>query len=193
MIIAAVGGVPGIIGIINLYKKSSIKIDFDDKNSMVCIIDTKTNLRNKLAVLLYSITITGKGVQPSYIAEILVAVRKEKQWVQGKRFIPSQSDKKDPNEITKKAVHLRFERPREETDNIYIASWNDFAPGQIGLKYGEPVIFSAGFYFDLERQDLEKIDKLKIIVTDYIGNTYKKIFDADFVIKKSQNFYLVQD
>jgi len=66
--IALIGGFPGFLTIKNYWERSNIHIGFDSENSVLVPIDSKDlTLRNKLALLLYRITMTGKGSEPAYI------------------------------------------------------------------------------------------------------------------------------
>ena len=191
--VAFIGGIPGIIGFIDYYKRTSIKIDFDEQQSIACRIDTmNNNLKGKIAILLYRITITGKGLQPAYIREVNIAIKANSKWIEGKRFNPMQSDKTDNMGVTMRAVHLRIQKSKSY-DDLYIADWNDFTPGDKGLQYGEPAFFSYASYFDISQQDLEGCKLFRIIITDFLGNEYKEIIDATSITRGFNNIFLIQD
>ena len=193
LIIALFGGIPGIIGVVDYFKRSLITIGFDPANSLACRINsTATSIGGKPAILLYRITITGKGLQPSYLREIGLALKINGQWINGKQFIPLQRDKTDKNGITKKAVHLRFQKPNGH-DEIFVANWENFHPGQKGLGYGEPSHFSYAAYFDIDPNEFSKCQKLQIVVTDYLGNDYSETVDCSRFMKKYSRIFLMQD
>ena len=87
--IALIGGIPGILGIIDYWKRTSIKIDFDHNQSMAGrIYSSNHSLNGKLALLIYRITITGSGLKPAYFRDINLVIKLNNRWIEGRRFIP---------------------------------------------------------------------------------------------------------
>jgi len=190
--VALIGGVPGFIGIIDYFNRTSIKIIFNKEQSIACRIDTSNKiLKNKLAILLYRVTITGGGLQPAYIRDINLAIRLNNNWVQGKRFTPKQFDTTNKMGITKKFISMRH---RTTHDRLNAIGWNPFVPGQKGLQHGEPDSFSFASYFDIDEKDFDKWDQLKIVVLDYLGHEYEDIIDITSLMKVGlRTIDLIQD
>jgi hypothetical protein len=65
---------------------------------------------------------------------------------------------------------------------------SELAPGQRGLQYGEPATFSSAFSFDIPEEETKNIQKLRIIITDYLGHEYKREVEAISFIKKAIPF-----
>ena len=192
LVIALIGGVPGIIALVDYWKRSSIQIGFNAENSVACRIrsDSQT-INGKPAILLYIMTVTGKGLQPSYLREINLSIKIKGKWISGMQFMPLQREKTDKNGVTKKAVHLRFRKPDVYND-IFIASWEDFRRGQKGLSYGEPTEFSYAAYFDIDTKEFTQCKKLRIFVIDYLNNKYSDIVDFSQFMKNFENLFLMQ-
>jgi len=193
LIIALFGGIPGIIGVVDYFKRSSFTIGFDPNNSLACRINSTTAyIGGKPAILLYRITITGKGLQPSYLREIRLELKIGGHWINGTQFAPLQRDETDIKGITKKALHLRFQKPNDH-DDIFVADWVNFHTGQKGLGYGEPSHFSYAAYFNIDPNEFGKCQKLRIVVTDYLGNDYSETVDCSRFMDKYSNLLLIQD
>ena len=192
LVIALIGGVPGIIALVDYCKRSSIQIGFNPENSLACRIRSEIpTINGKPAILLYRMTVTGKGLQPSYLREINLSIKIKGKWISGWQFMPLQRDKTDKNGVTKKAVHLRLEKPDGHND-ILVASWEDFRRGQKGLSYGEPTDFSYAAYFDIDANEFTQCRKLRILVIDYLNNKYSDTVDFSQFIKKFENLFLIQ-
>lgn len=192
LVIALIGGVPGIIALVDYYKRSSIQIGFNQEQSLACRIRSETpTIDGKPVILLYLMTITGKRLQPSYLREINHSIKMKGKWFSGREFAPLQRDHTDKNGVTKKAVHLRLERPHDHL-NILVASWENFRPGQKGLSYGEPEDFSYAAYFDIDANEFTQCRKLRILVIDYLGNKYSDTVDFSQFMKKYENLFLMQ-
>lgn len=193
LLIALLGGIPGIIGVVDYFKRSSLKIGFDPSNSLACKINsTVASISGKPAILLYLITITGKGFQPSYLREVRLALKTNGKWINGTQFAPSQRDETDKKGVTMKSLHLRFEKPNDH-DDIFVANWDNFRPGQKGLGYGEPTHFSYAAYFDIEANEFGRCQRLKIVVTDYLGYDYSETVDCSRFMKDYPRLFLMQD
>ena len=76
--IAVFGGVPGALGIIDYYNKSSIRIMYDEKQSFPCFIanSPRQDINDKFTVLLYGITIVGKGSQKFVVYDVNISIKK---------------------------------------------------------------------------------------------------------------------
>jgi hypothetical protein len=192
LVIALIGGVPGIIALLDYCRRSSIQIGFNPENSLASRIRSETpTINGKPAILLYHMTITGKGLQPSYLREINLSIKIKGKWISGWQFAPSQRDKTYKNGVTKEAAHLRLEKPLDHHD-IFLASWENFRPGQKGLSYGEPANFSYAAYFDIDANEFTQCRKLRILVIDYLGNKYSDNVDFSQFMRKFENLFLMQ-
>ncbi|MFA5903348.1 MAG: hypothetical protein WC836_05390 [Desulfobacula sp.] len=193
LVIALFGGIPGALGVIDYIKRSSIIIDFDKGNSIACQIkSSNSTINGRPAVLLYRVTITGKGVKPTYLREMKLSVKINGNWHNGQQFSPTQRDENDKNGVTKRAIHIRMEKLNDH-DDLLIADWENFHPGEKGLSYGEPSHFSYGAYFDVNSNEFAKCDKLKIVVTDYLGNEYSETVDGSPFTGRYSKLSLLQD
>lgn len=193
LVIALIGGVPGIIALVDYCNRSSIQIGFNQENSVACRIRSESQTINgKPAILLYYMTVTGKGLQPSYLREINLSIKIKGKWISGWQFTPLQRDKTDKNGVTKEAVHLQLEKPDGGHDDIFVASWEDFRRGQKGLSRGEPTDFSYAAYFDIDASEFTQCRKLRILVIDYLNNKYSHIVDFSQLTKKFENLFLMQ-
>jgi hypothetical protein len=194
LLISILGGIPGMFALRDYYYRSSIRIDFDEKQSVACKIKSNTNhLKDKLAILLYNLTIVGKGIQPAYLRDINLAVKVNGEWLQGTKFFPTQINETDKMGVTMKAVHLRLEKGADH-DDIFIARWDDFIPGQSGIQYGQPSGCSIAAAFSLDDRTFAEATDLKITFTDYLGNKYQKSVEITSSMKKHfHSLYLIQD
>src|SRR5262245_46135988 len=130
---------------------------------MVPMYSSGPTLRNKLALLLYRMTITGKGSRPAYVRKVHVQIRLNGNWVQGERFSPR-------TEEPHNTVTLRSARKKD--DCLKLVGWQDFQPGDKGLQYGQPSMFSAAAYFNIGERNFAQVDAVRIVVTDFLGSDY---------------------
>ena len=87
LVVAAVGGIPGACQIRVYLQRTSIKINFNQQNSFACRIESKDALLNdKLGILLYMITIAGKGSQPTFVRDMGLSLMVGDVWMKGTRF-----------------------------------------------------------------------------------------------------------
>lgn len=192
LVIALIGGVPGIFNVIDYFNRIEVKIVFDYENSTVCLIDSKNkDFENKFCVLLYRISVVGKGNHPSYIKDIRIAINYKGEWVEGKRFFPTQRKQTDKNGITKKCIQLNLIN-KEPVVIGFLADWKDFKPQVKGLESGEPNTFSYAAMFDI-KENYEDCSKLKITITDYLENEYKQYVDIKRYLQRTANRRLIQD
>ena len=82
LIIAAIGGVPGFLSIKNYLDKSSIRVIFDQNESLPCVIANSPSpaLNGKFAILLYGVTIVGKGAQKFVAFDVNLSIRINGVW-----------------------------------------------------------------------------------------------------------------
>lgn len=192
IMIALLGGVPGAINIIDYFGRSSVIIDFNKVNSFACSIKSENkNLDGRLSILLYRMTIAGKGLEPFYIKQIKIELKSDMGWIEGEQFSPTQKDVTDREGITMKAVG--FSVKNESFDFLYVEGWIDFVPGEKSLSYGEPVTFSYAAVFDINIKKYKDFKELRINVSDYLGNEYEEIVDISAYMERSPNLFLMQD
>ncbi len=189
LIIALVGGVPGILSVWNYFNRSSVKIMFDEKESLGCVIKNsqKPDLDGKLALLLYGVTIVGKGNQKFVAYDVNVQIYGNGKWYKGIRFYPVQKEIRKKNGQTSNAIRIlvgplkltkrfpmtSYKRVILVHDSLYICDWHNFEPG-ISVGFGEPKTFMLAVYFPRAPVNLSIYDRLKIVVRDYIGNAYSE-------------------
>ena len=192
LVIALLGGIPGIINVIDYFGRSAVIIDFDRDYSIVCGVKSKNeNLNGRLAVLLYRMTVTGKGIEPSYIKKIKLELKSSSKWIGGEQFIPNQRDVTDYEGVTKKALTISVQKSSFE--NIYVGDWIDFTPGEKSISYGEPSTFSYAAVFNIDTSAYREYKELKINVSDYLGNNYSEIVNISEYIEKFPRWFLIQD
>jgi hypothetical protein len=193
LLIAILGGVPGLFALRDYYYRSSIKIEFDGQQSVACRIKSNDHLKDKLSILLYNLTIVGKGIQPAYLRDINLAIKVDGNWLQGAKFFPAQANQTDKTGVTMKAVHLRLEKQTDH-DDIFIAGWNDFVPGQSGIQYGQPSKYSVAAAFNMNEKAFSEATHLRLTITDYMGNEYKTSVEITPIMKQHfRSLYLLQD
>ena len=90
-----------------------------------------------------------------------------------------------------KAVHI-ISGSGSTRDDIYVAGWEDFRPGQLEVGYGEPATFSYAARFGFARGDLEKCNRFRIRVDDYLGNVFTKDVDAQDILRRGAALVLDQ-
>jgi hypothetical protein len=61
------------------------------------------------------------------------------------------------------------------------------------LQYREPTDFSFAAHFDVNEKDFEKVERLRITVSDFLGHEYVEIVEAQPFMKRAHDFFLVQD
>ena len=206
LVIGIFGGVPGFLSIKNYYNKSSVRIMFDEKESMPCFIanSPRTALNGKFAVLLYRVTIVGKGNHKFVAYDVNVSIRANGVWYEGVRFKPVQRDVTDRNGWTGPAVqiHVGVTKPSNEQkkvdngvfgvgDTLNITEWRDFDPG-INVGFGEPATFMVAAYFPKAPHDAKNCDRLRIVVRDYLGNTYTEEIGTAGLKKPQFDLFLDQ-
>lgn len=191
IIIALLGGVPGAINIVDYFGRSSIIIDFNRHNSLACSIKSEdNNLNGRLGILLYRMTIAGKGLEPFYIKHIKVELKSDTGWIEGEQFSPTQKDITDTEGTTKKAII--FEGKNQIFDNLYISGWKDFVSGEKSLSYGEPITFSYAAAFNIDIKNYKDFKEIRINVSDYLGNAYEEIVNVSEYMERSPNIFLIQ-
>lgn len=192
LVIALFGGVPGIINIRNEWRRSAFDVRFDERNSLACFVESPVRDRDgKLAILLYRVTVVGKGSGPSFLADVTLQVRCGGEWVRGKLFQPIRFPETDKNGITKDAVRIRLGNS-SESDQMLIASWEDFRPGEVALDFGEPMTFSVASTFHVEPADYSSCDLLRIDLVDFLGKRYRKRIDKFEFETRYESFTLTE-
>lgn len=186
ILIGLFGGVPGYLSIKDYYNKSSVRIMFDEKESLPCFIanSPRKAINGNFAILLYGVTIVGKGNQKFVVYDVNVSIRANGVWHEGVRFKPVQRDVTDRNGWTGMAVqvHVGVTKPSNEQkkddkgvvnvgNTLNICEWRDFVPG-INVGFGEPAMFMVAAYFPEAPDDAKNFDRLRIVVRDYLGNAY---------------------
>ncbi len=176
--LAAVGGVPGILDIWNYYHKSSIRIMFEEKRSIPCFIanSPRQELNGKFVLLLYGVTIIGKGNHKFVAYDVNVSIRVKNVWYKGIRFKPVQRDV-PTGKVVWVNVGMKKAGTNQKDDNLISKGdrlavfWRDFEPG-INVGFGEPASFTVAAYFPKTPNDAKNFDNIRIDVQDYLGNTY---------------------
>ena len=192
-LIGVIGGVPGFLTLKRHYDRSSTRIIFDRKNTIICRTASSPNPKyeNKFSILLYVVTIVGTGDDKFVANDVVISVRSNGIWHNGIRFVPVKHTETDRNGITKKVLKAYVGVKKPPTQNsvspnssfldtvgntLSFVDWNDFSPG-VSVAYGEPIKFSVANYFPNPPSNFSSIDKMRIKVFDYLGNSFSEEYD----------------
>jgi hypothetical protein len=199
LVIAILGGVPGLISTADYFKRSSLKIQFDAAQSLACGLQTdNTNLINKLAIVLYRINVTGGGLQPAFVRDLKIEARINKKWIIGSHIAPKLFDEKDLFGNVVKAVLVKWRQGAPllvKEAPIHLVHWNE-KWNEIGtaLQYGEPLNFSYAAFFDVDQSQFQYCDRIKLVVTDYLGHEYTTLVEPNPLMKQGySDKFLVLD
>jgi len=206
ILIGLFGGIPGYLSIRDYYYRSSVRIMFDEKESLPCFIINSPirGINGSLAILLYGVTIVGEGNQAFVAYDVNLFLRSKGTWYKGVRFKPVQRNITDQSGKTIKAIQLyvgvtkpvsnKIDINRGKVsagDILNICEWRDFVPG-ISVGFGEPAIFMVAAYFPNAPHDISKFDKMRIEVRDYLGNVYDEEIGTAGLRKPPFKLYLDQ-
>lgn len=165
LLIAALGGVPGIILIIKAIYKTSIKVTFDEGQSFICPIDSDNDkINNQCCFGFYKLFLVGHGDKPTTPKAITFSIRKGCQWVEGSRIILKTHKIKDVDSCAILSNGI---------DTIVIMNWCEFAASEDALKHGEPLTKSVAFCFALTLDEIRKCKYMRFVIEDYFEKTYK--------------------
>lgn len=194
LIIALVGGVPGVLQSIEFFNKTSAKILFDPDNSrFIPISSHKKELADKTALVLLEIKVVGAGERSIYIAGLTTSVYYEGRWIRGIPFFPELHEKTDSEGIAKRYLKVTHKRDEDTTVVTYM-NWNAFKAGQNVLSYGEPAAFSYVCYYDIPGEDRHAISRLRVRINDYLGNSYETTVATDsLMLERLAEVALVAD
>lgn len=194
LMIGVLGGLPGIIAIITYFKTSKLNVVFDRDNSIACFLKGRNlKLNNKLALILLRLTITGKGLIPSYIKTIELFIKVDFKWKKGVNFHPTEYFVTDKNDVKKKSLVLVKQINTEDRSVLFIASWEKFIAGDVKLEYGQPLKTSKAAAFDVKYNEYEKCKKVKIVVSDFLNKKYSLTIKADFAFNSFNSNYFLYD
>jgi len=180
LFVALFGGIPGIIQTCNHFSQPALSIDYDADNSIGCFIESdNAKLNGKIVVILYRITVVGKGSKPVFIKKFNLYLKCKDQWLKGEFLRPEIKEVSDKKGEIRSAVMLRHRNEAGAiTDTMYVADWINFASGDKSLKYGEPEKFSIAIFFEKYINEYDSCKKLRIHVVDYLNNTFKRELDV---------------
>jgi hypothetical protein len=193
LVVAAVGGVPGFLALKSYIDRSSARINFDVENSIICKTANSPApmYEDKLAILLYSVTIVGTGNDKFVAYDVVISVGSNGIWYNGIRFIPVKHTVTDKNGSTSRVLQAyvgvkkpTIQRPVPEQtgiigtigDTVNFCEWDDFSPGA-SVGFGEPTEFDVANYFPNPPFDLSAVDRMRITVLDYLGNAYSEEYE----------------
>jgi hypothetical protein len=167
------------------HPKVDAQIRFDKANSVgTFIISDDQKIKEKLAILLHNFTIAGKGQAPFYPREISLSLQCKGKWVEGTQFRPQKykipdSQLSDEEKVVFYMV-VRDQFGGERTEGVGIVKWHDFSPKSTELPYGKPYSFSYAGLFNINCSDYDGCKKLKIMVKDYLDNSFETVVGAEF-------------
>jgi hypothetical protein len=177
--IALIGGIPGILQLMQFFNKTSAKINFDSDNSrFIPISSHNTELDGKTALILLRIQIVGAGEKDSHIAGITTSVYYRNEWIHGVRLYPKLGEETDSEGTLRKYISILHKRDGDTNVLTYL-NWREFEPGRYVLGYGEATAFSYACRYDIPAKDRFAISKLRVRVYDYLGNSYQTVVKAE--------------
>lgn len=208
LVVAFAGGIPGILTLQDYLERSSIRIIFDQTQSLPCIVANSPDksMDGRFAILLYGVTIVGKGAEQFVAYDTMVSLRANGIWHEGKRFQPVQRESRDKNGPTPAVVrlHIGVPNPTELTqkrsangradfgDTLMLGDWRDFNPG-IKLGFGEPATFMVASYFpNTPPKSASDFDRIRVVLRDYLGNEFSEEYEAKTLRKIPHELFLDQ-
>jgi hypothetical protein len=124
------------------------------------------------------IKVVGAGERSIYIAGLTTFVYYEGRWIRGIPFFPELHEETDSEGIAKKYLKMTHKRD-EDTTVVTCMKWKAFKAGQNVLSYGEPAAFSYVCYYDIPGEDRHAINRLRVRINDYLGNSYDTTVATD--------------
>lgn len=213
MIGAIIGGIAAVVGIVtgalfikDYLERSSVRIVFNEAESMLCVIANSLDMsmEGKFAILLYGVKIVGKGTENFVTQDVTISIRSKGQWYEGTRFSPVKREERDRNGPIPPQVRLNAGvRKRIESkegtgngkldvgDTLMVGDWRDFVPG-IKLGHGDPDFFMVAAYFPSSPTDVGDFDRLRIVVSDHLGNANVEEYGTESFKRFPFTMYLDQ-
>jgi hypothetical protein len=174
LVVALFGGVPGLISVLDFLKRNSLAVHFDAGKALACPLGINdARHTNKLTMVFHNLTVAGRGLQPSYIREVTLEGRFDGAWALAWHIRPKLFHGSNDFGSFTNAAHLR--PTTVPGDTIVLMNWQDITYGVKGLTYGEPLSFSYAAVFDVDVKRLDRCDKLRFTVIDYLGRRYRKV------------------
>jgi hypothetical protein len=192
--VAFVGGIPGILALMEFFNKTSAKIIFDSENSrLIPISSDNPELAGKTALILLRIRIVGTGEKDAHISDVATAVRYNGRWVPGTRLHPKLAEERDSKGVLKKYITVKHKRDADTSVVTHMA-WQEFEPGRYALGYGESRAFSYACHYEIPGEDRYAISRLRLRVYDYLGNSYQTEVGTDsMMLRKLDEVVLLAD
>jgi hypothetical protein len=194
MLIALVGGIPGILEVYRYLTRSSIKVGFSEGQSFMCpIASDKAHLNGKMAVGFYDLYVMGLGSDPTPIKSIDFYLKHEGKWVKGTRFFIHKNRSTDSRGETSECILLA-----SECCVIHVSGWDELLEGDVRrieyVELGHHVRGTISYYFNLNKNEIRKCNQLKFIVNDYFDNKHTYVDQIpDFIFSFLDNGFEVID
>lgn len=173
LMVALLGGVPGIISIKNDLFKTAIKINYDKNNSFIALlISDKQDRYGKMVIGFNGLQFIASGEDPTTVTNIRFYIKVNKKWIEGKR-IELQTNQfggeRSRGLVTGNSIQI-----------ITLLKWTDFKDfyGNYYIDPGKTLNCKAAFMFDLSANDIENSNKWKFIATDHLSKEHSTIIDS---------------
>lgn len=188
LVIALLGGVPGIISIKNDLFRTAIAISYDKNNSFLALLASDQKDRfGKKVIGFYGIRFVGSGEAPTTVSNIRFYIKVKGKWLEGKRIDLHTNQVGDGK--TRCLVTGNTE------DNIVLVNWVNFREfyGEYYIDRGKTLPFNVAFMFDLSEDDIVGSKKWKFIVTDHLRKEYSTTINSPEILSLISKNTLVFD
>ncbi|MEW6170197.1 MAG: hypothetical protein AB1472_01350 [Candidatus Omnitrophota bacterium] len=169
LISALIAGISGLILIHKTIFNTLLEIHFSEEQSFVCRIDSDNQkLNNKYCFGFYVVYLVSKKELSPAPKQIKFFIKKKWswKWIEGNPIIVK------TNKINNKDNCLVLSN---DTVRLIICDWINFLPtlNQQKMSFGQPILGSIIYSFDLKLEEIEKYTEMKFIIEDYLGKKYK--------------------
>lgn len=182
LIVALLGGVPGIISIKNDIFRFKIEVNIGEA-LLTPLISINKDRFSKNVLCFRSMRLVGDGEKATSVRDIRFFIDIKDKWVEGKRIdirLNKLGIMKTPGLIL-----------GSTNDTLCIADWIGFK-GFLGEYYIEPgktVPIDIVFMFDLPEKEILNADCWKVVVYDHHGEKYITKFKRSQISTKLSNLY----
>ena len=168
LFIALIGGVPGSILIYNSLKSpTSLVFKIETEQVFISkIVSDNEKVDGRACIGIYQLAITGKSNNPTTIKDIRAFIKHNNKWIEASQYyIHKQSSSRGNNVI----------ELSNGPEKVFLMSWNDnvIRESRVKIEFGETIITSLTYFFDIKDEELPNISKLRLDFYDYLGRKYQ--------------------
>ena len=190
LIVAIVGGVPGLVSICQKYEKPRITVHFDKGHSfMAFVLSSKKEHFGKLALGCTNLWIVGERKITTF-KDISCYLYIENNWYKGVREGLQTTNRIRDHHTSDPMLILGNSK-----DNIIVRDWYSYRPSvdYFDLKEGKVHKICVSFLFDLDYKKLNNISKMKFVIEDFLGNNYEyeEKFDINLINCINKNIWVI--